>query len=337
MHELLPTGPRPYFDTRVAPGGYAWWYVDALSDDGERALVAIFFIGSVFSPSYARRLRRGEEARAEEHLAVNLALYERGKQGLWVMSEYGAAALGETSDERLGLGRTVLERRAHGGLTIHLVERAAPFLLSLAGLGARVEGTIEIEPACAPLPEVELSETEGFRHWWRVPVPRARVRARFSRPALDFEGTGYHDINRGDSRLEHSFAHWSWARFHTDDRVVIMYATQDHEGAARGVLVDARDGASPAQRAPRELAGRPEARTVKAGWGLTMPPGFTVGPLRCEAARRLDVAPFYARYLATLVEDGQPGPRGLGEYLDLDRFRPPGVQFLLRFKTRREG
>ncbi|HEY2743863.1 MAG TPA: carotenoid 1,2-hydratase, partial [Polyangia bacterium] len=69
---------NPYADVR--PGGYAWWYFDAVSDDGARALTAIFFIGSVFSPSWAARVRRGENPRAEEHLGVNLALYERGKK-----------------------------------------------------------------------------------------------------------------------------------------------------------------------------------------------------------------------------------------------------------------
>ena len=37
----------------VRPGGYAWWYVDALSDDGQHGLTIIAFIGSVFSPYYA--------------------------------------------------------------------------------------------------------------------------------------------------------------------------------------------------------------------------------------------------------------------------------------------
>jgi hypothetical protein len=41
---------RPCFDIDVPPDGYAWWYVDGISDDGARAISIIGFIGSVFSP-----------------------------------------------------------------------------------------------------------------------------------------------------------------------------------------------------------------------------------------------------------------------------------------------
>ena len=47
--DCLLTGPR--FDAPVPPGGYAWWYVDALSDDGRHGLTVIAFVGSVFSPT----------------------------------------------------------------------------------------------------------------------------------------------------------------------------------------------------------------------------------------------------------------------------------------------
>jgi hypothetical protein len=49
---LLNGGPG--FDATVGgDGGYIWWYVDALSDDGVHGLTMIAFIGSVFSPYYA--------------------------------------------------------------------------------------------------------------------------------------------------------------------------------------------------------------------------------------------------------------------------------------------
>ena len=47
------------FDQIVPHNGYAWWYVDALSDDGENGITIIAFIGSVFSPYYAFARRRG--------------------------------------------------------------------------------------------------------------------------------------------------------------------------------------------------------------------------------------------------------------------------------------
>ncbi|MGZ3443336.1 MAG: hypothetical protein ACXVDD_27635, partial [Polyangia bacterium] len=124
---------NPY--SAVRPGGYAWWYFDAVSDDGARALTAIFFIGSVFSPDYAARVRRGEPARAEEHLGVNLALYERGqgreKKRAWVMTEHGAGALGAVGEGGPRIADSGIERLANGGLRITIHERSAPFLVAL--------------------------------------------------------------------------------------------------------------------------------------------------------------------------------------------------------------
>mgnify|MGYP001372749352 CR=1 FL=1 len=50
--------PAPGFAAPVTPGGYHWWYLDAMSDDGEHALTVIVFVGSVFSPYYAAARRR---------------------------------------------------------------------------------------------------------------------------------------------------------------------------------------------------------------------------------------------------------------------------------------
>ena len=184
-----------------APGSYKWWYLDALSDDGTRGLTAILFYGSVFSPSYAARLRRGEPALPEEHVAVNLALYENGRQKTWVMSEYGREAW---------KGEVAIAESRLSGLKLAVCDRSAPFVASLVGAGARVEGTVELEPLSAPMPEVFLDG--GRQHRWQVIVPRGRVRVRFSRPGFEFEGVGYHDLNQGDSRLEAAFSRWSWAR-----------------------------------------------------------------------------------------------------------------------------
>jgi len=324
------------FTEPVTPGGYAWWYIDAISDDGEHALTAIFFIGSVFSASYAARARRGERAPAEEHLCVNLALYRRGKRVAWVMSEYDAAQLVARRPDALGIARSSLTRTPGGPLVARIDDREAPWALSMTGMGgARVDGEMVLEPACAPIPGIELAEA-GSGHRWQVPIPRARLRVKFARPSLSFEGWAYHDTNRGETRLEEALSRWSWARVHERDRMVALYTTEDRNGRRHSVLVDAKDGAPERERLPQMVPNGPAEELRPAGWGLTLPVGFSVdgGRVRAVPERLLDVAPFYARYEARLSEGGVARGLGVGEHLDLDRFRRPGIQFLLRFKTR---
>lgn len=317
----------------MRPGGYAWWYFDAVSDDGARALTAIFFVGSVFSPDYAARVRRGETARAEEHVGVNLALYDRGRKRAWVMSEYGARALHGVGDDGPRIGDSGIERDGDK-LRVTVRERSAPFLLALARVGARVEGTIDVEPHARALDPVEIA-SEPERHVWHVIVPRARMRVRFTRPDFAFDGVGYHDVNAGDGRLERAFSSWSWARFHQADRTTIVYVTHERSGASRAVVVDAPDGGPAAARTAALL---PEGERAPLPWGLSMPRWFAVDDggraLRCRPTQLYEAAPFYARYAATLDDHVRP-VTGVGEYLDLDRFSDRGVQFLLRFKMRR--
>jgi carotenoid 1,2-hydratase len=76
--QLRPAGPG--FALEVAHNGYAWWYIDAISDDGANGLTIIAFIGSVFSPYY-KWARRKREADPMEHCALNVSLYGRHADG----------------------------------------------------------------------------------------------------------------------------------------------------------------------------------------------------------------------------------------------------------------
>ena len=62
---------RPKFDIDVKPNGYAWWYVDGISNDGKRAISIIGFIGSVFSPWYYWSKRKDPQ----NHVCINVAMY----------------------------------------------------------------------------------------------------------------------------------------------------------------------------------------------------------------------------------------------------------------------
>ena len=236
-------------------------------------------------------MRRGETPRAEEHLGVNLALYERGKKRAWVMSEHGAAALGGVGDGGPAIGGSAIERTAAGGLRISIHERTAPFLVTLAGVGARVDGTIDSSRAGPPLDPVELHADGGVRHLWHVLMRRARVRVRFTRPDFAFDGVGYHDVNAGDGRLERAFRSWSWARFHSaatasEARTTIVYATHERSGAARAWVVDARDDErTVGARRPRSCPKASGGARRGASWCRAGSPS-TTRAAPCAARRR---------------------------------------------------
>lgn len=314
-------------------GGYAWWYFDALSDDGQRGLTAIFFIGSVFSPDYAQRVRRGERPAAVEHLGVNLALYEKGRKVAWVMSEYGPDAMPPVS-RGLQIGKSSIQPLGAGALRLDFHETSAPFLLALAGLGRPIDGTVELEPEAGPWGPSNLGGSPSVPHMWRVAMPRARVKVDFPKLGFSFEGSGYHDLNQGDSRLEDAFSRWSWARFHHDGRTRVFYSTLDRQGRRRALLAEGRADVVVPQATTFAVDGPP----ADAGWGLSIPSWFSVGDghTRCVVGQMLEQSPFYARYEAALVDGNKTIATGVGEHLDLDRFRSPVIQFLLRFKTRRD-
>lgn len=62
------------FNRNVPEGGYAWWHLDAISDEGSDALTMTAFIGSAFSPYCAGAIRRGR-GDPEDFASLALALH----------------------------------------------------------------------------------------------------------------------------------------------------------------------------------------------------------------------------------------------------------------------
>ena len=221
----------PDFDHAVAPGGCAWCYLDALSDDGRHALVAIVFIGSVFSPccAWARRwarrwAQRGGGAAAgapcpgadpRNHVAVNVALYrtDGGPGERWAMTERGSAALQRSADT-LAIGPSSLHRDGHARV-LRLDEWTVPLPRRLRGtvrlhpLARGLDSSIALEPRGLSSP-IAL-EPSGAHQWWPI-APCSRVEVDLTEPGWRWQGNGYLDSNRGPSPLEHSFGHWPWSR-----------------------------------------------------------------------------------------------------------------------------
>ena len=329
--EDAPDRAVTWHDAIEAPGGYAWWYLDALSPEGD-GLVCILFAGSVFSPRYAARVRQGERALPTEHCAVNLALYKGGRQIAWVMAEHSGPQ--EFSEGRVAVGGSVMESSG-GRVRVTIDEQVTPFFGH--GFGRRVKGTIRMTSRAAPFAESALS-VGGRTHAWRALVPRGEVEADFPSLGVKFRGVGYHDRNHGDGRLGDAFSRWGWARRHREDGTDVLYSVVEKDGTRRALWASAGDDQI---ATPREATPLPDGASRSARWGMRLPSRFGVTTdegrvLHCTPTTLLEQAPFYNRFRARISDgdDSAPDTQTLGEWLDLDRFSSRWNQFLIGFKTR---
>jgi carotenoid 1,2-hydratase len=310
---MHPRGPD--FTVAVATGGYAWWYLDALSDDGQHGLTVIAFIGSVFSPYYAAARRHGP-ADPRDHCAINVALYGAGGHR-WTMTERGAAALHRTPT-RLAIGPSSMTADDHS-LTLEFDEITAPW-------PSRVRGTIRLEaPLCGD--HVVTLDAAG-RHRWRPIAARARIDVTLTQPALSWSGHGYFDSNAGDAPLEQDFRAWHWSRAEGDDATLVLYDVERRDGSTLAFGLRCGVDGSVAAFEPPPAAALPRSR-----WGVARATRADT-PDGAQLTQVLEDGPFYARSVVRSRLLGQDVV-AVHESLSLDRFRTRWVQALLPFRMPR--
>jgi carotenoid 1,2-hydratase len=313
----MPGAPvrSPPFDVAVPAGGYAWWYLDAASDDGRHGLTLIAFVGSVFSPFYAGARRRGPAA-AIDHCAINVALY--GESGRWAMTERGRNAVVRTADEFV-VGPSRL-RWQDGVLAIDVDELTVPW-------PSRLRGTIRVLPDAGT--DFRATLDAAGRHHWQPIAPRARVELDFSAPALRWSGAGYLDSNQGDEPLADAFTAWHWSRSRQPDGTTRVYYDADRRDGTAFAL--ALDFDSVGRAVP--CAAPPMEQLPPTLWRIQRRIRGTSDVI--QRVRTVEDTPFYARSMA--VNDDPADPQVVHESLSLDRFRSRWVQTLLPFRMLRRG
>ncbi|MCB1743029.1 MAG: carotenoid 1,2-hydratase, partial [Gammaproteobacteria bacterium] len=305
----------PDFDRPVPDNGYAWWYLDAISDCGDNALTVIGFIGSVFSPFYARA-RKVASSDPREYSAMNVVLYGRGGHR-WTLTERGRAQL-QRSATHLAIGPSSMQWEGDA-LTVEIAETTCP-------LPRAVRGQLKLYPT--GLAERTLSLDEHGRHQWRPIAPIARVEVELRSPVLRWTGSAYLDSNWGEQPLEQAFARWSWSRSVHGSRTALFY---DVETVTRQQITHALlahpDG---------HLESIPPPETIQLPRSIWRMPR----PQRSEAAnqtavlRTLEDAPFYSRSRIRTRVDGLDGD-GIHESLSLARFDSTWVQLMLPYRMPR--
>jgi carotenoid 1,2-hydratase len=303
------------FDRPVPTGGYVWWYIDALSDDGSQGITLIAFVGSVFSPYYAWARRTGTPDPVN-HCALNVALYGP-RAGRWTMTERGAAQV-ERARDHLVLGRSALDWMG-GVMHIDIDEICAP-------VPRRLRGSIQLTPAAIGARSYVLDA--AGRHRWTPFAPCAHVEVRLSEPDIQWSGVGYMDSNVGEEPVEHGFREWTWSRASLPGSAVVLYDVTPRTAPPHSLALRfAANGSAERVEPP------PEVVLPMTGWRIARRTRADSGH-GARVVKTLEDAPFYSRsQLATRLL-GCAAP-AVHESLDLNRFRSRWVQCLLPFRMPR--
>ena len=312
--------PVPSFTAAVPDNGYRWWYLDAISVDEQHAITVIAFIGSVFSPYYARA-RKKQNTPANEHCAINVALY--GSPWRWCMTERGANSL-NTNKNQLSVGKSQFLLDGNT-LRVKIDEISTPTL-------TKVQGEITIELPSYDLDAVPLDNEDHKKaqHFWQPIAPRAKINVAFSKPALQWQGEAYVDSNYGAVPLESSFKHWVWSRTHgKDNSTTVLYDVTDIHGvhSQRNLHYSAQGKRT--HCAANEQHKLPPTRYWRIGRKTRTAQGIQINKLQT-----LEDTPFYSRSRFVEHNSGEIS-HTVHESLDLQRFDKAWVRTLLPFRMPR--
>jgi carotenoid 1,2-hydratase len=307
---------QPRFDQALAPGGYLWWYVDALSDDGTHGLTLIAFVGSVFSPYYAWARRRGA-ADPMNHCALNVALYGRSARR-WSMTERGARHCARTATDFL-IGPSQLHWNGQS-LTIDIDEVGMP-------IPHRIRGQVRVYPHRL-FPFSTPLQACG-RHRWGPIAPRARIEVSLEQPALNWQGQAYLDSNEGDEPIERGFRHWDWSRGDLKDgSTVVLYDIEPEDPAGHVLALRFMPNGQ-----VLTLTAPPQQRLPRTGWLINR-------RMRSDSpvsvVEQLEDTPFYQRCVLKSQLLGE-SVTCFHESLDVPRLVNPLVQGMLPWRMPRRG
>lgn len=304
------------FDRPVPKRGYAWWYVDALSDDGAHGITLIAFIGTVFSPWYAlaRRAEGGTGGDPENHVCLNVALY--GSPRRWAMTDRRRGALDRGADH-LAIGPSRLDWDGEK-LVITIEETTAP-------IPSRLSGTVTLRPDALSSRAFQL-DSDG-RHRWFPIAARSRVEVKLTHPALSWSGPAYFDTNEGSAPLEQDFVQWDWCRAPMRDASAVLYNAERRDGSRQSLALRIGDDG-----AVEDIEPPPPVELPRTLWRITRPTRAEGGA--ASVVRTLEDTPFYARSVIRTRLLGQEAT-AVHESLSLDRFRSPAMFAMLPFKVPR--
>jgi len=310
------------------PGGYEWWYFDAIDTHSGYSLVVIFYQGNPFSNRYIRaRDKSGNDDKAlpANFPAVSISVYKEQHPVYYSFTEFDKEnARFSEKVPSVSIGGHSFELDDSGDLLSYSLK-----LSEELPSGDYIEASLNFESPHRSVP-FEGGDTGSRGHTWNLVQPRADVEGRiqlFLGPDLQhdvtFRGKGYHDHNTGQEPMKDEFKDWYWGRFHFPEHTLVYYAMNQKESHQyRAWLINHSDLSI--VREFRDFILQDKSRSL---FGLKPAHKLLLSndhvQILIQQNQLLDNGPFYRRYLsdAFLHLDDQDVQKvqGISEYIYPER------------------
>ncbi len=288
-----------------------------MSDCGQWGLSIIAFVGSVFSPYYLFAQRGGRTPAADDHCALNVALYsQRAKR--WSMTERGQRHCAR-DEHHFKIGPSALHWDGNT-LVISIDEVGMP-------LPHRIRGTVRIRPE--QLFNFSTPLDAAGRHRWGPLAPQSRVEVDLQQPCQRWQGHAYLDSNEGDEPIAKAFTEWDWSRGQLKDGSTAVIYDTEPEGLD-GRLLALRftpDGRVVPFEAPHSQ------RLPRTAWRIAR---RMRSDSPVKVLQQLEDTPFYQRAMLQSTLLGE-SVTSFHETLNVPRLISPVVQAMLPWRMPRRG
>jgi hypothetical protein len=195
-----------------APGGFTWWYLDALDGEGN-GVVLIWSWGLPFLPGWTAAQRHAPLP-AQEAPSLNVVIYRRGRPDFYLLQPWPAASASwdqESGVLTMGASRLHAPPAQAGEPATVTVSLDCP----VSGGAGRLQGTIRVQgmvrqPVAAPGPPSAVA------HDWSPVMPGARAEVDLTCADRRWRMTdlpAYHDRNAACCPIDRmGIRRWTWGR-----------------------------------------------------------------------------------------------------------------------------
>lgn len=322
--------------------GYEWWYFDALSDDGNEAVVVFFLDNFVFSPAYNSLTDDNLDKKIP---AVVFIYYKDGKPAYRAINEFAPEdfeANTETPECSIANNNFRLKSAPYGsGYVLEINVK----LKKDQHLTANFEW-LSIETDLNPATDNQAQAN----HFWNLVSSRSDVTGRISvtnqngtkDDEVNFRGTGYHDHNRDNRWMPETIREWQRGHCHFPDTTAVFFRYEEMNSSrpetklflTRDYQISEKRVSFEVSETSRDILGLKYPKRIK----MNSDDGVEV---EINQGKPIDSTFFYLRFLSEItlkLADRKPRKTiGITEHLDPKTLKYRWLDWLVKMRIGKNG